>query len=137
MFDPDDFQIEDLDRIAEQSRQTVQRLSGVFGDLAAVTGEGEAADGLAAALVDGGGQIREVTLDPRIMRLDSASIAQAVTEAVREAQQDAQRKNQELLRTVTGGETPPLDMDGMQSWLADPARAMGDPSWLGRDDPSL
>ncbi|RCG32638.1 YbaB/EbfC family DNA-binding protein [Sphaerisporangium album] len=130
MFDPGDFQLDDLDRVAEQSRQAVQRLSGVLGELKTIRGVGEAADGLIAAVVDGGGQIQEVTLDPRAMRLDSRSIAQAVTEAVRAAQQDARRRNDELLRDAMGGDLAfdPQNLDGVQSWLQDAARSMKD-SW--------
>ncbi|MEV6982924.1 YbaB/EbfC family nucleoid-associated protein [Sphaerisporangium sp. NPDC051017] len=130
MFDPDDFQLEDLDRVAEQSKRAVQRLSGVLGELRTIKGVGEAADGLVGAVVDGGGQIQEVTLDPRAMRLDSRSIAEAVTEAVRAAQQDARRRNDALLRDAMGGELAfdPQNLDGVQSWLEDAARSMKD-SW--------
>ncbi|WP_405140186.1 YbaB/EbfC family nucleoid-associated protein [Sphaerisporangium sp. NBC_01403] len=127
MFDPENFRPEDFDRIAEESREALERLSGVFDGLGAVTGEGTAAGGLVGAVVDGGGQIREVTLDPRVMRLDSASIAEAVTEAVRAAQHDARLKNDEMLRDAMGGERLPTDPEGIRSWLDDAARAMGDP----------
>ncbi|MFC4529509.1 YbaB/EbfC family nucleoid-associated protein [Sphaerisporangium dianthi] len=127
MFRPDDFRLEDLERVARQNEEAVQRLSGVFGELRTVKGEGAAAGGLVGAVVDGGGQIEEVTLDPRVMRLDSASIAQAVTEAVRAAQQDAQRRNAELLREATGGEPPSLDPASAETWLKDVADAMGAP----------
>ncbi|MGW4638663.1 YbaB/EbfC family nucleoid-associated protein [Sphaerisporangium sp. NPDC004334] len=127
MFRPDDFRLEDLERVTRQSEEAIQRLSGVVGELRAVKGEGTAAGGLAGAVVDGGGQIVEVTLDPRIMRLDSASIAQAVTEAVRDAQADAQRRNAELLREATGGEPQALDPAGVDTWLQEVANAMGAP----------
>jgi DNA-binding protein YbaB len=127
VFDPENFQLEDFERVSQQSKEAVQRLSGVLDELGAVTGEGAAAGDLVGATVDGGGQIREVTLDPRAMRLDSRSIAEAVTEAVRAAQHDAQRKNEELLRAAMGGEAPPLDMAGIQSWLEDAARSLTDP----------
>jgi DNA-binding protein YbaB len=127
VFDPDDFQLEDFERVAQRCKEAVQRLSGVFDELSAVTGEGEGAGGLIRATVDGGGRIQEVTLDSRAMRLDSRSVAEAVTEAVRAAQHDAQRKNEELLRAAMGGETPPLDMASIQSWLEEAARSMGEP----------
>ncbi|WP_248961036.1 YbaB/EbfC family nucleoid-associated protein [Sphaerisporangium perillae] len=127
MFDPDGFRLEDLERVAEQSEEALRRLSGVFGDLRDVTGEGTAAGGLVRAVVDGGGRIGEVTLDPRVMRLDSRSIAEAVTEAVRAAQQDAQRKNEELLRDAMGGDAPSLDPAGTEAWLKDVTDAMGAP----------
>jgi DNA-binding protein YbaB len=130
VFDPDNFELEDFERVAQRSKEAVQRLNGVMEELGAVTGEGAAAGGLVGAVVDGGGRMQQVTLDPRIMRLDSGSIAEAVTEAVRMAQDDAQRKNEELLRTAMGEEAPALDVAGIQSWLEEAARSMGEP-WPG------
>ncbi|MCG5220534.1 YbaB/EbfC family nucleoid-associated protein [Streptosporangium sp. KLBMP 9127] len=108
-FDPGNFQIEDLERMAREGEAAIDRLSGVFAELDTVTGEGEGAGGLARAVVDGTGRIKEISLEPRIMRMDSAGIAEAVTEAVRTAQEDAAKRNEELLATVMGGETPSLD----------------------------
>ncbi|MGJ6962266.1 YbaB/EbfC family nucleoid-associated protein [Streptosporangium sp. G11] len=109
-LNPENLRLEDLDAVVRQSEETLRRLSGVFGELESVTGEGSGADGLARALVDGAGQIKEITLEPRIMRLDSQAVAEAVTEAVRAAQQAARRANEELLRAATGDPLP-LDMD--------------------------
>lgn len=106
---PENLRLEDLDAVVRQSEETLRRLGGVFGELETVTGEGTGADGLARALVDGAGRIKEITLEPRIMRLDSQAIAEAVTEAVRAAQEAAARANEELLRAATGDPLP-LDM---------------------------
>lgn len=124
MFDPDDFRLEDFERVAQESEEALRRLSGVFGELEAVRGEGTAAQGMVGAVVDGGGGIQEVTIDPRAMRLDSLTLAEAVTEAVRLAQGEARRSNEELLRAAVGEGVTPLDAAGIQSWLEDAARAM-------------
>ncbi|MFC4584696.1 YbaB/EbfC family nucleoid-associated protein [Sphaerisporangium corydalis] len=126
MFDPDGFRPEDLDQVAERSREAVRRLSGLVGELADLKGEGESAGGLIGAVVDGGGRIQEVTLDPRAMRMDSRTLAEAVTEAVRAAQEDAARASQELLREVVGEDAPSLDPGDTQAWLDDVARSMGE-----------
>ncbi|GAA3004960.1 YbaB/EbfC family nucleoid-associated protein [Streptosporangium longisporum] len=110
-LDPGGLRPEDLDAVIRNSEETLRRLGDVAVELKTVTGEGTGAGGLARALVDGAGQIREITLEPRIMRLDSQAVAEAVTEAVRAAQQDASRANEELLRAATGGEPVTLDMD--------------------------
>ncbi|GAA4189087.1 hypothetical protein GCM10022252_25400 [Streptosporangium oxazolinicum] len=106
---PENLRLEDLDAVVRQSEETLRRLGGVFGELETVTGEGSGAGGLARALVDGAGRIKEITLEPRIMRLDSQAIAEAVTEAVRAAQEAAARANEELLHAATGDPLP-LDM---------------------------
>ncbi|MGC5011031.1 YbaB/EbfC family nucleoid-associated protein [Streptosporangium sp. DT93] len=108
---PEDLLPQDLDAVVRESEETLRRLGDVVGELEAVTGEGTGAGGLARALVDGAGQIKEITLEPRVMRLDSQAVAEAVTEAVRAAQLDARRANEELIRAATGGEPVTLDMD--------------------------
>ncbi|GAA5062466.1 DNA-binding protein YbaB [Thermocatellispora tengchongensis] len=105
----DDVRAEDLERIARESEAAIARLGAAFTELDAVTGEGSGADGLARAVVDGSGGIIEITLEPRIMRLDSRSIAEAVTEAVRQAQQEARRRTEELVRAATGAADLSLD----------------------------
>ncbi|MET8334024.1 YbaB/EbfC family nucleoid-associated protein [Streptosporangium canum] len=113
-FNPDHLRLEsleDLEEVVRQSEEALTRLGGVHSELAAVTGEGFGADGLARAVVDGVGRIQRITFEPRITRLDSHQMAEAATEAVRAAQEDAQRQNEELLRAATGGEPLTLDMD--------------------------
>jgi DNA-binding protein YbaB len=113
-FNPDHLRLEsleDLEEVVRQSEEALTRLGGVHSELAAVTGEGFGADGLARAVVDGVGRIQRITFEPRITRLDSHLIAEAATEAVRAAQEDAQRQNEALLRAATGGEPLTLDMD--------------------------
>ncbi|MDH2425080.1 YbaB/EbfC family nucleoid-associated protein [Sphaerisporangium sp. TRM90804] len=127
MFDPDDFRLEDFDRVAEQSREAVRRLGGVLGELREVTGEGEAAGGLVSAVVDSGGRVQTVTIDPRAMRLDSRAVSEAVTEAVRAAQLAAARAGEDLLRDAMGHDLPPLDGDAAHQWLEDVTRTMTDP----------
>lgn len=102
-FNPDNFQLEDLDRIFGQSQELMKNLEQVQEALAEVTGEGEAADGLVRAVVDGSGGIQEVALNPRAMRMDSLTLAEALTHAVREAQSDAGSKTALLLRGAADG----------------------------------
>ncbi|MFF4416365.1 YbaB/EbfC family nucleoid-associated protein [Streptosporangium sp. NPDC001559] len=101
---------EGLDEFVRRSDEMLNRLSGVQYELGAIMGEGEAADGMARAVVDSTGRLERVTLDPRIARLDTATIAEAVTEAVRAAQDDARRRSEELISEATGGEPITLDM---------------------------
>jgi DNA-binding protein YbaB len=113
-FNPDNLRLEsmeDLEEVVRQSEEALSRLGGVYGELAAIMGEGFGADGLARAVVDGTGRIQKITFDPRIARLDTQTIAEAATEAVLAAQDAAQRQNEELIREATGGQPVTLDMD--------------------------
>jgi DNA-binding protein YbaB len=54
--------------------------------LASIRATGEAAGGLVRAEVDGGGQLSDLALDPRAMRLPAAELAEALKSALQEAQ---------------------------------------------------
>jgi DNA-binding protein YbaB len=119
-FDPANFQLEDLDRIIDQSQEAMRNLAQVQDALGEVTGEGTGADGMVAAIVNGTGGIQQVTFNPRIMRLDSQRLAEEVTAAVRAAQQDAQRKTNRLLGGALGDAesvTEPLNQDKIREQL--------------------
>ncbi|WP_214414279.1 YbaB/EbfC family nucleoid-associated protein [Sphaerisporangium fuscum] len=136
-FDPVNFRVEDLDRVVRQSNEAVRRMTGAFDELRQIKGEGTAADGLIRAVVDGSGKIEQVEIGPRAMRLDSQTIAEAVTEAVREAQEDARRQNEQLLLAATEGESPRLDLDGLRRQFDaindDFARTVDDIAYRDRD----
>jgi DNA-binding protein YbaB len=65
-----------------------------------VRASGEAADGLVAVEVDGGGQVLDVTLDPRAMRLPASELAEAVKTALRQAQASARSQVEEIAGRV-------------------------------------
>ncbi|MFF0248551.1 YbaB/EbfC family nucleoid-associated protein [Streptosporangium sandarakinum] len=113
-FDPENPRVEgmeDLDEVVRHSERVMAGLAEAQRELAAVTGEGSAADGMVRAEVDGAGRIRRIAFDPRAARMDTAALAEAATEAVRAAQEEAARRNDELLRAATGGAPVTLDME--------------------------
>ena len=57
----------------------------------AIRGSGEGAHGRVQVVVDGSGDIVELTIDPKAMRLSSQDLAAAVLEAFRSARGEAQR----------------------------------------------
>ncbi|MFD0888037.1 hypothetical protein ACFQ08_26145, partial [Streptosporangium algeriense] len=54
---------EGLDEFVRRSDEMLSRLGGVQAELGTITGEGEAADGMARAVVDSTGRLERVTLD--------------------------------------------------------------------------
>ncbi|REE96568.1 YbaB/EbfC family nucleoid-associated protein [Thermomonospora umbrina] len=111
-FDPNNFRLEDLDRLGRQADDAIRRLAESADALGAVTGEGEAAEGLVRATVDGAGALRSVDLNPRVMRMGSEELGRAITVAVTAAQADAQRKTTELLTATIGEHEVPTSLDG-------------------------
>ncbi|MEU0484767.1 YbaB/EbfC family nucleoid-associated protein [Streptosporangium sp. NPDC006013] len=107
-FDPVGAGPEEFDKMSGQADRVVRDLAGAVEEIGAVRGEGESADGLVRATVDGGGMIQGIRLDARAMRLGSEGLAEALTDVVRAAQEDARRRTESLLRSALGGETPPV-----------------------------
>ncbi|MFF5209182.1 YbaB/EbfC family nucleoid-associated protein [Streptosporangium sp. NPDC000396] len=117
-FDPSALRPSDLDRMLSESEQSLRRLHEATSELEAITGEGQAADGLIRATVDHGGRLRDIALDPRALRQDSRTLAESITEAVQAAQDDAFRKGQELLASVLGDDARnPFDLDALRDQL--------------------
>jgi DNA-binding protein YbaB len=88
---------ERADAILADAEETMRRIEEAQARLDTVTGEGASDDSLVRALTDAEGMLKEVTFEPRLMRLDRTAIADRVTVAVQQAQQDAKTKVRELL----------------------------------------
>ena len=96
-FDPKNFRIEDLDRIARESEEALQSLTDVIAEIGEVTGVGEGADGLIQVTLDSSGRAVEVEVNPRLMRLSSEDIAEGMLDAFNAAQDDLQAATQRMV----------------------------------------
>jgi DNA-binding protein YbaB len=98
--------------------------------LAAVEGTGEAAGGLVRATVGSGGDVRDLGLEPRAMRLTSHSLREALLEAIRLAVEDARAKTAELGEELNRDTLQFADATGMRQELdrmmAGLSRELGD-----------
>lgn len=72
-------------------------------------GHGSAANGLITVQAGTPGRISTCTLDPRVMRLDSATLAEELTRAVNDALADLQR--------LAGAAGAPADLSGLNDQL--------------------
>jgi DNA-binding protein YbaB len=88
---------ERADAILADAEETMRRIEEAQARLDTVTGEGASDDSLVRAVTDAEGALKEVTFEPRVMRLDRTAIADRVTVAVQKAQQDAKTQVRELL----------------------------------------
>jgi DNA-binding protein YbaB len=81
-----------MSRMLEQTMQALDTARGarVGGDENAepVEGHGEAADGLIRVKALPGGKLAELELDPRVMRMDSTSLSEAIVTAANAALAD-------------------------------------------------
>ncbi|MFI6596337.1 YbaB/EbfC family nucleoid-associated protein [Nonomuraea sp. NPDC050536] len=119
-FQPDDLSPENLERMVRDSEESLRRLAGMTDELASVTGKGESRSGLVGAVVDNGGRLDQIELEPRAMRMSSAELSEEIVEAVRAAQDSVQRQSEELLAQAMGSAEAGLpDMDKLQRQTKD------------------
>jgi len=117
----------DYERALAQRVREAQALSA---SLAALRGTGAAAEGLVRAEAAPGGRLTGLTIEPRAMRLDSATLTEAVLAAAEAAGTDADRKAAEAVggdpagpswEEILNGEAEPAPQAPLPP-LPDPAR---------------
>ncbi|MFI7445833.1 YbaB/EbfC family nucleoid-associated protein [Nonomuraea indica] len=105
-FDPGNFHLEDLDRIADEAKGAMDRLAKAENELADVRGRGAGANGLITVVIDSKGLLETLDMNPRVMRLESHVLAEETASAFRAAQEDAQRRTREVLSETVGEKLP-------------------------------
>ena len=96
-FDPQNFRIEDLERITREGEEAMRALTEAIAEMDEVIGEGEAAEGALRVVMDSTGHVIDVTLDPRALRLGADALADAMREAFNAAQDDLHDQTDELV----------------------------------------
>jgi DNA-binding protein YbaB len=94
---------EEYDSIMREAADRLERVREMGAQMAELRGEGEAADGKVRVLVQQGGRLETLELDPRAMRMASEDLAAAIVEAVAAATEDATAKASELMESVLPG----------------------------------
>lgn len=113
-------QIDDAERKLRDSTHNLDNLRDVQAKLAEAVGRGEAADGHVLVEYTAAG-LRELTIDPRAMRMTSEELAEAVKEALGAAVQDFRAQSAQALRDAglagADGETDKPDLAAIQERL--------------------
>jgi DNA-binding protein YbaB len=71
-----------------------------------LTGEGQSAGEMIRAVTDSAGRLLKLTLNPRVMRMDSQELSEEICAAVQRAQADGERKTRELVGGILGSSAP-------------------------------
>ncbi|MFD0887459.1 YbaB/EbfC family nucleoid-associated protein [Streptosporangium algeriense] len=107
MFDSTDFGLEDLERVSRDAERQMLRLAEIEGELAEVRGTGTGADGLIGVTVGPSGRVEKIDLNPRVMRLDSHTLAGELMRAIGAAEDDRENRAKEILEGAGLPTTPP------------------------------
>ncbi|WP_271221889.1 YbaB/EbfC family nucleoid-associated protein [Streptosporangium carneum] len=110
MFDSTGFELEDLERVGRDAENEIRRLAEIEAELGDVRGTGTGADGLITVTVDGSGRVEGIDLNPRVMRLDSHTLAAELMKAIGKAGEDGERRVREILEDAGLSAAPP-DLD--------------------------
>jgi hypothetical protein len=102
--------------LVEAARAKADRLVELRERLGDVLGRAATDDGYIAAACDGTG-LRELTLEPRAMRLPSEDLAAAIVTVSRSAREDYDRQRRELLAET--GAVPEVDLEQSRAQLAE------------------
>ncbi|QYC45530.1 hypothetical protein Nocox_39935 [Nonomuraea coxensis DSM 45129] len=89
--------LEHLERVLRQTEEVMRELGSARAEIAQVTGVGEAGGGMVRVMAGGGGRLKAITLNPRVMRLPAGELARQVMAATRAAQEAAGRRSYEIV----------------------------------------
>ena|ERR1700726_1293094 len=91
---------EELEKIAQLNELRMAKMQEVAALLPSLVGEGEAANGAVVVTVGGGSALRELRLNPRVMRMASEELAEHIVTAAQAASEDLQRKIEEAMSGI-------------------------------------
>jgi DNA-binding protein YbaB len=114
-----DFEKE-LSKLTGQVQEQIAAFERQREAIAAATGEGASADGMVTAVVDSRGVLRDMTINPRALRLGSESVRDSVLEAVQAAHDHLSEVLRELMPTQGT-----VDVTGMLKKVELPAELRG------------
>ncbi|NGN67239.1 YbaB/EbfC family nucleoid-associated protein [Streptomyces sp. A7024] len=94
----------DMQQLLQQAQKMQQDLAAAQQELAETPVEGTAGGGLVKATVTGGGELKDLTIDPKAVDPeDTETLADLILAAVRDANQAAQQLQQEKLGPLAQG----------------------------------
>jgi DNA-binding protein YbaB len=98
--------LDDLTRIIDETEKGQRRFRDAQSEISTIKGAGESADGKVRVRVDAGARLIDVRLDPRVMKLSSADLAEEFTRAVQRAQDDATLQRERVFLDTVGTPLP-------------------------------
>lgn len=96
----------DLEKLAKLNEQRLAKMQDIASKVSELTGTGYAADQRIKVVV-GGIALKELHLDPRVMRMDSKSLAESIVAASNAASLDLQKQIEEAM--APAGDESPFD----------------------------
>ncbi|HEY7050306.1 MAG TPA: hypothetical protein VH373_24035 [Jatrophihabitantaceae bacterium] len=109
-------QIEQAEAMMREAEARLGNFQSIRPALADLVGRGEAADGQVAVEWNTQG-LAELELNPRVMRMPSVDLAEAIKEAIRSARADLSEKTRAVMRDAGVGNEPAPSIDEVRAQL--------------------
>lgn len=94
----------DMQQILQQAQQMQEQLANAQEELATTEVSGSSGGGLVTAVVTGGMELKDVTIDPSVVDpADTETLSGLVVAAVRDAMSSAQQLSEEKFGPLTSG----------------------------------
>ncbi|GAA1745471.1 YbaB/EbfC family nucleoid-associated protein [Nonomuraea bangladeshensis] len=104
--------LDHLERVLRETEEIMRDLGAARAEIAQITSVGEAGGGMVRVVAGGGGRLRAIKLDPRVMRQPADELARQVMAATRAAQEAAGRRSHEIVeRARARAESLPEPLD--------------------------
>jgi DNA-binding YbaB/EbfC family protein len=103
--------MKDLMGMMKQAKDLQDRMQRMQEEVAALTIEGSAGGGLIKVAVNGKSEMKNIKIDPSLLKPDEAEILEdLIVAAINDARGKAERKLAEKMRELTGGLSLPPGM---------------------------
>ena len=89
------------------------RASALSGEITSIERDGEAAGGMVRATLDGGGNLKRITIDPSLMDGEPAVLEELIVNAVRSAKEQVAEEAAGKVSELVGGLPIPSSVAGL------------------------
>ena len=101
-----------MGNIYKKAQQMQKKMAEVQEEMKKITVEGQAADGMIKVIVNCKKDLLSIDINQEILSEDKEMIEDLILVAVKQAMANADKKAEEMMKNVTGGAMPNLNMPG-------------------------
>ena len=101
-----------MGNIYKQAQQMQKKMAKVQEDLKNLSVEGNAGDGMVKVVVNGKKDLLSVDINESVLKEDKEMVEDLILVAIKQAMSNADHKAAEMMKDVTGGALPNLNIPG-------------------------
>ena len=102
-----------VDQLVAKAGEMKDRASALSGEITGIEKDGEAAGGMVRATLDGGGNLKKITIDPSLMDGEPAVLEELIVNAVKSAKEQVAEEAAGKVSELVGGLPIPSSVAGL------------------------